>query len=1075
MRIIVEGWRFLPHSYSLINQFLLLELLDRPEIQVFHRDMPYVTDNWQPVSGLLGDSKEPKLHLIPQPTADQSADAILRVYCPFNLSSSPAPRTVMFGCTEWGIVPQSILRGMGISSFQEAHQNSDTIIVTASHWSRDGFIRSGADPERVVVIPLGVDPYFYHPASPEKRLALRQQFGLGENFVFFTNGLLFNNRHGMARLLKAFAPIVEKFPEARLILKGRDYLFEARKEIARICSHTLTETEQKRVQERLTYIGKNLSCSDLAALYQIADAYVSPYLAEGFNLPVLEAAACGLPVICTEGGPTDDFIHPDFAFPIQSQLEQRQLESGEMGFVVAPDVEHLIHLMHQVIEQPALREKARQAGPKWVGDRYTWKQVVDQYLKVLTPPAPPSFAAPVIHPPQTTTDTHKLIVEGWRFQTHSYAIANQFQLLEMLNYPNLELFHKDIPFADQNSQPAQGLFDAVSESALRAIAPPPLNLFADATLRMYSPFNFKSALQSDRTYLFGTTEWGLVPQELLRLHPGESLQTLHQNSNTVIITSSQWSKAGFLRSGADPSRVVTVPLGVDTSRYKPLPNDERAALRQELGWQEDEFIFLNVSSMTLEKGIFPIIFCFTKILEKYPKARLVLKGSDLIYQSWKSITFTAQKILSERGLETFNARLTYIGEPLSSAELIRYYQSADGYLSPYSAEGFNLPVFEAIACGLPVICTEGGPTDEFTHPDFALPIKSEVQSVEYRREMRHFLAPNWDCCIALMEQLISQPDWREQVRISGPQFVRDRFSWKQIVAQLLEVMFPSNPPQRSNRESNVEAIRESPLHLGSNVKDCVIPVPETASPTLQERVASFPFWYHKIELPGGIVTPGDNPHNAEMYGVPEDLSGKRVLDVGAWDGYWTFEALKRGAREVVAIDDFSDYLGRLDQRDRRPGETFDVCREALGFDETICQRLEKSVYDLTESELGRFDVIFFFGTLDHLRYPLLALDKLSALCDGEIYIESAILDDFSPYQGGLGKGYPGQQRVMEFYPNDEYAGNSSNYWVPTLYCLGQMVKSAGFTQVKGWKLVQNPPHWGWCRGFAIGTKAQSSN
>ncbi|MCT7956421.1 glycosyltransferase [Laspinema palackyanum] len=1055
MRIIVEGWRFLPHSYSLINQFLLLELLDRPEIQVLHRDMPYVTDNWQPVSGLLGDSKEPKLHLIPQPTADQSADAILRVYCPFNLTPSTAQRTVMFGCTEWGIVPQSILRGMGITSFQEAHQNSDTIIVTASHWSRDGFIRSGANPDRVVVIPLGVDPHFYQPASPEKRLSLRQQFGLGDNFIFFTNGLLFNNRHGMARLLKAFAAIVQKFPEARLILKGRDYLFEARQEIARICSKILPATEQKMVQERLTYIGKNLSCADLAALYQIADAYVSPYLAEGFNLPVLEAAACGLPVICTQGGPTDDFIHPDFAFPIQSQLEQRQLESGEMGFVVAPDVDHLIHLMQQIIAQPALREKARQAGPKWVGARYTWKQVVDQYLEVLSPPQQPSFSVPKTPSIQNTT-TQKLIIEGWRFQTHSYAIANQFQLLEMLKYPNLELFHKDIPFADKNSQPAQGIFDAESESALRAIAPPPPNLFADATLRMYSPFNFKSALHSERTYIFGTTEWGIVPQELLRLNPGKSLESLHQNSTTVIITSSQWSKAGFLRSGADPSRVVTVPLGVDPTRYKPLPKEERAALRQELGWQEDEFIFLNVSSMTLEKGIFPIIFCFTKILEKYPKARLVLKGSDLIYQSWESITFTAKKILSDHGLETFNARLTYIGNPLSTSELIRYYQSADAYLSPYSAEGFNLPVLEAVACGLPVICTEGGPTDEFTLPDFALQIKSEVQSVEYHGEMRHFLAPNWDCCIALMEQLISQPDWREQVRISGPQFVRDRLSWKQIVAQLLEVMFPSNPPQPPNQVTTLS-------------------LPETASPTLQERVASFPFWYHKIELPGGIVTPGDNPHNAEMYGVPEDLSGKRVLDVGAWDGYWTFEALKRGAREVVAIDDFSDYLGRLDQRDRRAWKTFDLCREALGFDETICQRLEKSVYDLNESELGRFDVIFFFGTLYHLRYPLLALDKLSALCDGEIYIESAILDDFSPYQGGIGKGYPGQQRVMEFYPHDEYAGNSSNYWVPTLYCLGQMVKSSGFTQVKGWKLVQNPPNWGWCRGFAIGTKAKFSN
>ncbi len=1052
MRIIVEGWRFLPHSYSLINQFLLLELLDRPQIQLFHRDMPYVTDNWQPVSGLLGESRERKLHFIPKPTPDESADAILRVYCPFNLASSPAKRTVMFGCTEWGIVPQTILRGMGVSSFREAHANSDTIIVTASHWSRDGFIRSGADPDRVVVIPLGVDTHFYKPASLERRQALRQEFGLEGKFVFFKNGLLFNNRHGVARLLKAFAAIVEKFPDARLIFKGRDYLFESRQEIAKLCSKTLTETECKNVQSRLTYIGKNLSCSDLASLYHIADAYVSPYLAEGFNLPVLEAAACGLPVICTQGGPTDDFIHPDFAFPIDSQLEERQIESGEMGLVVAPDVDHLIDLMQRVIEQPKLREKARQAGPKWVGDRFTWKQVLDQYLKVLAPsPVHPSTPPP-IHPPQDK-ETRKIIVEGWRFHTHSYAIANQFQLLEMLQYPNLEVFHRDVPFLTRNSHPTTGLLDETSEAALRAIAPPPLSLVADATLRMYSPFNFTPAFNSDRTYLFGTTEWGIVHKELLRLNEGESLEALHGNSNTVIITSSQWSKEGFLRSGADPSRIVTVPLGVDPTRYKPLPNDERAILRKDLGWKEDEFVFINVSSMTLEKGIFPIVFCFSKLLEKHPKARLILKGSDFIYKSWESIVFTSQKILSDRELEQFKGRVTYIGHPLSSSELIRYYQGADGYLSPYSAEGFNLPVLEAIACGLPVICTKGGPTDEFTHSDFALPIKSEVQSVEYHGEMRYFLAPDWNCCIELMEQLISKPEWREQVRTSGPQFVRDRLSWKQVVAQLLDVMLPENLPHPS-----------TPVTALSH--------PKTASPSLQEQVASFPFWYHKIQLPGGIVTPGDNPRNAQMYGVPEDLSGKRVLDVGAWDGYWTFEALKRGAREVVAIDDFSDYLGRLDQRDRRAWETFDFCREAIGFDETRCQRLEKSVYDLSEAELGRFDVIFFFGTLYHLRYPLLALDKLSALCDGEIYIESAILDDFSPYRGGIGQGYPGQQRVMEFYPHDEYAGNSSNYWVPTLYCLGQLVKSSGFIQVKSWKLVANPPNWGWCRGFAIGSKAK---
>src|SRR5947207_3394103 len=84
----------------------------------------------------------------------------------------------------------------------------------------------------------------------------------------------------------------------------------------------------------------------------------------------------------------------------------------------------------------------------------------------------------------------------------------------------------------------------------------------------------------------------------------------------------------------------------------------------------------------------------------------------------------------------------------------------------------------------------------------------------------------------------------------------------------------------------------------------------------------------------------------------------------------TFRALQRGARQVVAIDDFSDYLGLLKPEERKAWGTFDLCREALGYDTTQCQREELSVYD---GRLGRFDVVFFFGTLYHLRHPLLAL------------------------------------------------------------------------------------------------------
>jgi tRNA (mo5U34)-methyltransferase len=243
-----------------------------------------------------------------------------------------------------------------------------------------------------------------------------------------------------------------------------------------------------------------------------------------------------------------------------------------------------------------------------------------------------------------------------------------------------------------------------------------------------------------------------------------------------------------------------------------------------------------------------------------------------------------------------------------------------------------------------------------------------------------------------------------------------------------------------------------------------------AADDLREKIAALPFWYHRIELPHGIVTPGWAPLNAEAYKIPVDLKGKRVLDIGAWDGYWTFEALKHGAREVVAIDDFSDYLGTLDKRDRKAWENFDLCRSALGYPEEMCRRIEMSVYDINEGNLGLFDVVFFFGTLYHLRHPLLALDKIAAICTHEICVESAVLDDYSPYQGGLGRGYPGQQMIMEFYPENQYGNNETNWWVPTLYCLMNMVRAAGFPSVEGWKF-ENPSALALCRGFAKGIKA----
>jgi tRNA (mo5U34)-methyltransferase len=89
-------------------------------------------------------------------------------------------------------------------------------------------------------------------------------------------------------------------------------------------------------------------------------------------------------------------------------------------------------------------------------------------------------------------------------------------------------------------------------------------------------------------------------------------------------------------------------------------------------------------------------------------------------------------------------------------------------------------------------------------------------------------------------------------------------------------------------------------------------------------------------------------------------------------------------------------------------------------------------------------------------------------------VESAILDDYSPYNGGFGRGYPGGQMVMEFYPGDQYAGNATNWWVPTLACLEAMVASSGFDRVASWKLVPVPREMPLLRGFVRGRKVSGT-
>ncbi|KKN81132.1 hypothetical protein LCGC14_0323510 [marine sediment metagenome] len=249
---------------------------------------------------------------------------------------------------------------------------------------------------------------------------------------------------------------------------------------------------------------------------------------------------------------------------------------------------------------------------------------------------------------------------------------------------------------------------------------------------------------------------------------------------------------------------------------------------------------------------------------------------------------------------------------------------------------------------------------------------------------------------------------------------------------------------------------------------------------IDKTVADFPSWYHRIRLPDGTVTPGwfppqNIPDIVDWYELPEDFTGKRVLDVGAFDGFWTFLALERGAEQVVAIEDWSDRIGEYGDERHRPWDTFDFCREALRYASPECQRHTMSVYDVATYSsrqypgepdwLASFDTVFLLGVLYHLRHPLLALDAIAKVCKpgAELYVESAVCDQYSPYKPGT-PPYDGRC-VMEFYPTDQLGKRATNWWAPNLKCLMNMVAAAGFGQVRCNLLTKDPQAPAHCRAM----------
>lgn len=217
--------------------------------------------------------------------------------------------------------------------------------------------------------------------------------------------------------------------------------------------------------------------------------------------------------------------------------------------------------------------------------------------------------------------------------------------------------------------------------------------------------------------------------------------------------------------------------------------------------------------------------------------------------------------------------------------------------------------------------------------------------------------------------------------------------------------------------------------------------------TIERRIRSTGFWYHNLDLCGVMTNPamGDYPESRwrllEPF-IPQDLTGKTVLDLACNSGFFSIKMKQRGAKHVLGID----VPGQIEQA-KLVAEVYNADIELLA----------QNVYEFMLTNTTQFDYVLFLGLFYHLRHPLLVLDRAAELTREKLLFQTQVF----PPPGGDSPFIPeddyplSQSSIFDRsdFPRMAFVENSvngdrTNWWFPNDACVFGMLRSAGFSKIK---------------------------
>jgi glycosyltransferase involved in cell wall biosynthesis len=639
----------------------------------------------------------------------------------------------------------------------------------------------------IQVVPGGVDATLFRPGLRPLRVP-------GTRGTIFLSIFEWAFRKGWDVILSAWAEAFRPDDDVSLVLrtsKVTGSVGEAAPIDQRIDAHLESLGKGRSDVAPIVVLDRPLSLTDLPRLYAAADVYVSASRGEGWGRPMLEAMACRIPAVATRWSGNLEFMDDENSILLDVDGLQTIDHRAEFPFYwghrwAEPSRAHLIEVLQRLAADPALRKRLGARGRSDVERRWQWKhvtQAVVDRVDALAAAAGLDAASPLGSGPQVTVSAvpgartgagagrpsvalPHVNWEGDFYAHHSLAGVNRAmagRLAAAGLMTVMPLSREAPPFSADTAVEVQRI--------IRSRAPIGDQNRADVVVRHRWPPDLSSA-GSSPLVLFQPWEFGGIPSAWVP-----------QINRTVdeVWSPTTWVKDCFVRSGIPESKVVVVPLGVDTERFG--PDGATYPLKTT---KSHKLLF--VGGTILRKGIDVLLRAYLDTFSADDDVCLVVKafGAGHVYRG-----STIDDQLRAVAEDPRSAEVELIDEELIEDHVPMLYRSCDVLVHPYRGEGFGLPIAEAMASGLPVVVTGYGACLDFCSEDNALFVPSTVTPIEMSEvgpsSIGYWWAePDADALGHILRRVVDDPGVLDGLGAAGRQRIVSDFTWEAAAAAAAE-------------------------------------------------------------------------------------------------------------------------------------------------------------------------------------------------------------------------------------------------------------------------------------------------